>query len=274
MQCGPQELGSVVLSRPGPTLDNRAGVPLAALRPSEYTAALIQALRARRTVVRDAYVLEIGSGSGVVLAALADLGAASLCGIDIEEDAVASGTLLLDELGHGERAEFHQGDMWRPVAGRRFDLIVANLPHSALVDAHVPGRRATWSEAGADGRRLLDPFLEGLGRHLAPGGRAYITHNGFVGLDRSRRMLARAGFTLEVVLTTLVNLHDEKLARMTPGVLAAEEGRTIHRHGPYAFAELHIAEIAASAAPSRQLRRSGSPRRAARDRSRPVDAPS
>lgn len=239
-----------VLSKPismsGP--GHPSGLALAALRPSEYTAALIQALQARRTVVRGARVLEIGSGSGVVLAAVAGLGAASLCGIDIEEDAIASGMLLLDELGHREAAEFIQGDMWRPVDGRRFDLIVANLPHCTLIDPHLPGRLPTWGEGGADGRRLLDPFLEGLSRHLAPRGRAFITHNGFVGLDRSRRMLARAGLTLEVVLTMLVHLHDEKLARMTPNVLAAEEGRTIHRYGPYAFAEMHIVEIAAARA--------------------------
>ena len=232
------------ISTSGP--DNPSGLALAALRPSEYTAALIQALQARRAVVRGARVLEIGSGSGVVLAALAGLGAASLCGIDVEEDAIASGMLLLDELGHREATEFIQGDLWRPVDGRRFDLVVANLPHCTLVDPHLPGRRPTWSAAGADGRRLLDPFLEGLGRHLAPTGRAFITHNGFVGLDRSRCMLARAGLTLKVVLTMLVNLHDEKLARMTPSVLAAEEGRTIHRYGPYAFAEMHIVEIAAA----------------------------
>jgi methylase of polypeptide subunit release factors len=236
-----------VLSKPvamsGP--DHLSGLALAALRPSEYTAALIQALQARRTVVRGAHVLEIGSGSGVVLAALAGLGAASLCGIDIEEDAITSGMLLLEELGHRDASEFIQGDMWRPVDGRRFDLIVANLPHCTMVDPHLPGRLPTWSAAGADGRALLDPFLEGLGRHLAPRGRAFITHNGFVGLDRSRCMLARAGLTLEVVLTLLVTLHDEKLARMTPSVLAAEQGRTIHRYGPYAFAEMHIVEIAA-----------------------------
>ena len=42
----------------------------AALQPSEYTAALIQVLRARAAWVRGAHALEIGSGSGVVLAAL------------------------------------------------------------------------------------------------------------------------------------------------------------------------------------------------------------
>lgn len=225
--------------------DHPSDLALAAFRPSEYTAALIQALQARRTVVRGAHVLEVGSGSGVVLAALGGLGAASLCGIDIEEDAIASGMLLLDGLGHRASSEFIQGDMWRPVEERRFDLIVANLPHCTMVDPHLPGRLPTWSAAGADGRALLDPFLEGVSRHLAPKGRAFITHNGFVGLDRSRRMLARAGLALEVVLTLLVTLHDEKLARMTPSVLAAEEGRTIHRYGRYAFAEMHIVEIAA-----------------------------
>ena len=235
--------GGMVLSKPKLVVDAPAGLALAALRPSEYTAALIQVLQARRTAVQGARVLEIGSGSGVVLAALGGLGAASLCGIDIEEDAVTSGMLLLDGLGHGKAAEFHQGDMWLPVGDRRFDLIVANLPHFPMSDAAVSGRLPTWSAGGLDGRRLLDPFLEGLGEHLVPGGRAFITHNAFVGVERSRAILARAGFALQVVLTTLVNLPDEKLARMTQRVLAAEEGCTIHRYGPYAFAEVHIVEI-------------------------------
>ena len=218
----------------------------AALRPSEYTAALIQVLQANHALVDGKCVLEIGSGSGVVLAALGDLGASSLCGIDIEEDAVAAGMLLLDGLGHGKLAEFHQGDMWRPVATRRFDLVVANLPHFPMFDGHLPGRLQTWSAGGIDGRRLLDPFLEGLGQHLAPGGRAFITHNGFVGVDRSRDILARSGLALKVVLTTLVNMSDEKLACMTENVLADELGHTIHRYGPYAFAEVHVVEIGAA----------------------------
>ena len=56
----------------------------------------------------------------------------------------------------------------------------------------IPGRLPTWSAGGADGRALLDPFLEGLAAHLAPGGRAVITHNAFVGLERSREIVARA----------------------------------------------------------------------------------
>jgi release factor glutamine methyltransferase len=190
-------------------------------------------------------VLEIGSGSGVVLAALGALGAISLCGIDIEEDAVSSGMLLLEELGHGKTAELHLGDMWSPVGDRSFDLIVANLPHFPMADDHFPGRLPSWSGGGPDGRRMLDPFLEGLRSHLAVGGRAFLTHNAFVGVERSREIVERLGFTLRVASTTLINIPDEKLYRMTKAVLGAEAGQSIHGYGPYAFAELHVVEIGA-----------------------------
>ena len=221
-----------------------AAIP--ALHPSEYTAALIQALRSHPGRVRGARVLEIGSGSGVVLAALGALGAGSLCGIDIENEAIVSGSLLLFQLGHVESVEFHRGDMWLPVAGRRFDLIVANLPHFPMEGGDVSGRLPSWSTGGADGRRLLDPFLEGLAGHLAPGGQAVITHNAFVDLERSRGIVAQHGLSLRVAMTTLVYIQTDKLERMTEKVLRAQEGRSIHRYGPYAFGEMHIVEIEAA----------------------------
>jgi methylase of polypeptide subunit release factors len=213
------------------------------LRPSEYTASLIQFLRADADRVRKAHVLEIGSGSGVVLASLGGLGAAALCGGDIGGDAVASSRLLLQGLGYGRIAEIYQGDVWQPVAGRRFDLIVANLPHFPMEPVEVAGRLPTWSAGGTDGRRLLDVFLEGLKDHLAPGGRSVITHNAFVDVERSRTVAGARGLSLSVVMTTLIHVSEEKLARMTPAVLCAEEGRSIYRYGPYAFAEMHIVEI-------------------------------
>jgi release factor glutamine methyltransferase len=237
-------LGVTDVSKPRLVSDAPPELAPAALRPSEYTAALIQVLQARSAMVRGAKVLEIGSGSGVVLAALGKLGAASLCGIDIEEDAVSSGMLLLDELGHGEAAELHLGDMWRPVVGRRFDLVVANLPHFPMERSDVPGRLPSWSAGGSNGRVLLDPFLEGLDAHLDADGRAIITHNAFVELERSREILAGRGLALRIALTTLVCIPDGKLSRMCTGVLAVQDGCTIHRYGPYAFGEMHIVEIA------------------------------
>ncbi|WP_420404281.1 methyltransferase domain-containing protein [Nisaea sp.] len=217
----------------------------AALRPSEYTAALVHALNLEPERVHGVSALEIGSGSGVVLAVLAGLGAAALYGIDVEDDAVLAGSLLLRELGHEARCQIHKGDMWQPVEGRRFDLIAANLPHFPMQDHEVPGRHPTWSAGGPDGRRWLDPFLRGLPGHLEDGGRAVLTHNGFVGLDASREILAGSGLTLRVIESVFVPIGPEKLELMSPAVLEIEEGKSIHRYGPYAFADMHVVEVTA-----------------------------
>lgn len=221
-------------------------VPVPALRPSEYTAALIQGLAARAAWVRGADALEIGSGSGVVLAALGELGASSLCGVDIEREAVSISRGLLDRLGYGAAAQVLCGDMWQPVTGRRFGLVTANLPHFPMTRAELSGRLPTWSDGGPDGRRLLDPFLDGLPAHLAPGGRAIIAHNAFVDLERTRRQVEQTGLALRIARTTLVYLPDDKLEHMSDDVLGSEAGRSIHRYGPYAFAEMHIVEIGAA----------------------------
>ena len=56
-------------------------------------------------------------------------------------------------------------------------------------------------------------------------------------------LLQGIGLALRVAATTLVYIPDEKLDLMTDSVLLAEDGKSIHRYGPYAFAEMHIVEI-------------------------------
>jgi release factor glutamine methyltransferase len=231
-----------------PASTGRRPEPVDALRPSEYTAALVQVLGTQSAFVRGTDALEIGCGSGVVLAAIAELGAASLCGIDIEGSAVATAAVLLHGLGHGDKLRLYCGDMWRPVVGRRFDLIAANLPQFPMKDQEYSGRFRSWSSGGPDGRRVLDRFLGGLVEHLVPGGRAIITHNGFVDLEMSRALLAPDGLSLRVAMTALIHLGQEKLDLMTRSILLAEDGRSIHRYGPYAFAEMHVVEIGAASA--------------------------
>jgi methylase of polypeptide subunit release factors len=213
------------------------------LRPSEYTAALIETLIGMRRFVRGATVLDVGSGSGVVLAALAGLGAATLCGIDNEDRAIRTGEIILESVGAG--AELHRGDLWEPVAGRRFDLIVANLPHFPTETCEFPGRLPSWSDGGRDGRRLLDPFLAGLAAHLTPSGRAVITHNGFVGLAATRRSLARSGLRAQIRRTIMLALPSEKLRVMTDDIRCREEGRSILSLGAYTFARMYVLDISA-----------------------------
>lgn len=213
------------------------------LRPSEYTAFLIQALQRDRARVKGVRALEMGCGSGVVLVALGGMGAGRLCGIDIESEAIHASRRLADCLGYKDIAEFHCGNMWQPVAGRRFDLIVANLPHFPADHVACAGRLPSWSRGGSNGRCLLDPFLEGLAEHLAAGGRAVITHNAFLGLQRSREILAQHGLALRVLITALLHIHEEKIRRITSHVLQIEQGRSIFSYGPYVFAKMHIVEI-------------------------------
>jgi release factor glutamine methyltransferase len=213
------------------------------LRPSEYTTLLIQALYADRGAVAGARALEIGCGSGVVLAALATLGAVQLCGVDVEPRAVGASARLLADLGHGAVAELFQGDMWLPVAGRRFDLIVANLPHFPTKNGPVGGRLPTWSCGGPDGREFLDEFIDGLTGYLRPGGRALVTHNAFVGIDSSRERAARHGLQLRVVVPSLVYIPADKLRTMTDSIRQEQQGRTLHAYGPYCFGEMSIVEF-------------------------------
>jgi release factor glutamine methyltransferase len=221
---------------------------LAALRPSEYTATLIHVLQNRADWVRDGRVLEIGAGSGVVLAAMGALGADLLCGVDIEPEAVAASALLLGRLGYRNIMDLYRGDMWEPLSARRFELIAANLPHFPMEPVEFAGRLPSWSCGGANGRRLLDRFLRGLAKHLAPGGRAVITHNAFVDLDVTRTIVARDGLSLRIAKTVLLNIPNDKLALMSRRIVDAEDGRSIHRYGPHTFAEMHIVEIGDGAA--------------------------
>ncbi|MCB8882117.1 methyltransferase domain-containing protein [Acidisoma cellulosilytica] len=214
------------------------------LRPSEYTAALIQTVLGMGAFVENARVLEIGFGSGVVLAALARMGARALYGVDCEAEAIRTGHRMMKDIG--AEAELFLGELWTPVEGRRFDLIIANLPHFPTDALQFSDRLPSWSCGGHDGRLLLDPFLDGLAAHLAPGGRAVITHNAFVDLAETRRRLTAFGLSATILTSVLIPLPREKLAIMSPDILAREDGQTIYRLGVYSFVRVHMLSIGAA----------------------------
>ena len=68
-------------------------------RPSEYTGFLINAVLAATAGRSPRRVLEIGVGSGAVLASLAGSGATSLTGTDVDPRAIAETQRLMDSLG-------------------------------------------------------------------------------------------------------------------------------------------------------------------------------
>jgi release factor glutamine methyltransferase len=133
------------------------------LRTGAFFAALIDA----RLIRSDAAVLDMGTGSGVCALAAARLTSRRVVGIDINPAAVrcARVNAVLNRLE--ERVDVRLGDLFGPVAGERFDVVLFNPPF--LVGTPRDDRDAAWRSSDAATR-----FAAKLADHLAPGGAAYV----------------------------------------------------------------------------------------------------
>ena len=150
---------------------------------------LAQQLDARQ-VPADAEVLDMGTGSGVC-ALFAARHARRVVAVDINAAAVrcASINARLNHLDH--RIEFRHGDLFAPVAGERFDLIVFNPPFLRGVP-HGDRDRA-WRSSD-----IAERFAAGLGDHLKPRGTALLVLSTFGDARLFLEQLRRHGFLISV----------------------------------------------------------------------------
>src|SRR5437763_4438341 len=82
-------------------------------------------------------VLDLGTGSGH-LAVVAALQGANAFAIDVSRRAVLSARL--NARVNGVRVTALRGDLFEPVVGRRFDVIVSNPPYPTHPDEELPPR--------------------------------------------------------------------------------------------------------------------------------------
>ncbi len=152
----------------------------------------------RGGMARDASVLDVFTGSGVLAIAAALAGARDVTAVDVSRRAVLTVRLNARLNGVGVRAL--RGDVFGPVRGRRFDLILANPPYVPSASEDVPARGAerAW-EAGHDGRALLDRFCPDVAAHLTPGGRVLIVQSSLSGESQTLEALERGGLQPEVI---------------------------------------------------------------------------
>lgn len=209
--------------------------------PSEYTGLLLQAIRHLPDPPADSQAADIGVGSGVLLASLALRGIGRVHGVDSQPAAIRATASLLGRLGLAGRATLSLGNVWETLEGERFDLVVANLPQYPSDRAADPHRIASWSAGGPDGRRVMDPFLAGLGAHLRPGGIALITHSTLIGLARTRAILADQGLGCTALLASQVLLPPHKAALLPPEAWGQPGLLEV---GPYRFIEAQVLRIA------------------------------
>jgi release factor glutamine methyltransferase len=143
-------------------------------------------------------VLDVGTGSGAVALALAsERKKARVTATDISSAALELALKNAEGLGLAARLRFARGDLYEPVCGERFDLVLSNPPYVAR-GAELPPELAHEPPlalfAGADGLDVLRPLVDGLSAVLEPGGAAAF-EVAPTQAARVERMLAEAGFS-------------------------------------------------------------------------------
>ncbi len=143
-----------------------------------------------------ASVLDVCTGTGA-LALVAAREGAEATAIDISRRAVLN--VRLNALLNRQRVRPLRGDLFAPVAGRRFDVIVTNPPYVPAPDERLPERGIdrAW-QAGLDGRVLIDRICAEVARHLAPGGAVLIVQSTINGEERTCELLEDAGLSADV----------------------------------------------------------------------------
>jgi ribosomal protein L3 glutamine methyltransferase len=121
-------------------------------------------------------VLDLCTGSGcLAILASRSFPNARIDAVDISKDAIEVATRNVAEYGLGDRVSLHRGDLFKPFAGKRYDLIIANPPYvDAEGMAELPREcRAEPKlafDGGADGLDIVRRILAEAGRYLTPQG--------------------------------------------------------------------------------------------------------
>lgn len=156
-------------------------------RTGEFFAAHINSQRLRVSEE----ILDMGTGSGVCAVFAADF-ARRVVAVDINAAAVRCARInaLLNDAE--SRIEVRQGDLFMPVKGERFDLILFNPPF--IRGAPRDDRDSAWRSVD-----IAERFASGVREHLKPRGYALVLLSSFGDSSIFLRELCRRGFVLSVL---------------------------------------------------------------------------
>jgi ribosomal protein L3 glutamine methyltransferase len=121
-------------------------------------------------------VLDLCTGSGCIAIACAlAFPAAEVDAVELSPEALDVARRNVERHGVGDQVALLEGDLWTPVAGRRYDLIVSNPPYVSDREMEVlPPEYAHEPElglrSGPDGLDVVARILAGARAHLRPGG--------------------------------------------------------------------------------------------------------
>lgn len=164
-----------------------------------------------------AEVLDMGTGSGVC-ALFAARHARSVVGVDINPAAVRCAHINALMNGMEDKIEVLQGDLFAPVAGRRFDIVLFNPPF-------VRGTPRSDADRAWRSTDVAERFAADLGAHLKPSGFAllllstYGDASWFVSQLRQRDFALRAVAEREYIneQLTLLRVDAGRLGKVADG---------------------------------------------------------
>jgi len=150
--------------------------------------------------------IDIGSGSGLQAVVMARCGIVDVAAVDADPRAVLATEFnaLLNGVsewvtGDGPAVRAYVGDLFDPVQGQRFDLIVSNPP-TFPPNVNSPG----YTKAGENGRRVLDSLIKQSREHLNIGGTLKFVQSSLFDMKQTSALLAEHRYTWEVSAERLV----------------------------------------------------------------------
>jgi release factor glutamine methyltransferase len=164
--------------------------------PQEDTELLAGAL-SDEPVPPGADVLDVGTGSGALAVGAARRGC-RVTAVDVSRRAVCAARL--NALRAGVPVRVRRGNLFAPVRGESFDLILANPPYVPAPDGGSPPRGAAraW-DAGGDGRLVLDRICREAPALLRPGGVLLLVQSALSGPELTVGQLRTAGAKAAVI---------------------------------------------------------------------------
>ena len=163
--------------------------------PTVYAPAADSALLAGAAVNQvgtDDVVFEVGVGSGWVANRVAAETGARVAGDDLTLEACAKAA--------SRGVEVVCANLLDPVADAAVDVVLCNPPYLPTPpEAEWDDPMEAALSGGPEGRRVVDPFLDDVGRVLAPGGHALLLVSTLTGLDEVRAHAATNGLIAEIV---------------------------------------------------------------------------
>ncbi|MFC9463483.1 HemK2/MTQ2 family protein methyltransferase [Streptomyces coelicoflavus] len=163
--------------------------------PQEDTALLAGAL-SDEPLPPGAAVLDVGTGTGA-LAVAAALRGGRVTAVDVSWRAVCAARV--NAARAGLRIRVRHGNLFTPVRGESFDLVLANPPYVPAPAGGPPPRGAAraW-DAGHDGRMVLDRICLEVPRLLRPGGVLLLVQSALSDPARTEALLREAGLKAAV----------------------------------------------------------------------------